>query len=435
MDRKSPKGKKGERIMTHEEYMAKRNELMAEAKAALDEGKVEEAKAARKSIEQLDAVFETAQAEAANLNALGNGIQKAGQPVAQQVILAAASADPAPMVTTASAKEQSEAKEETYRMAFAKTMMGNPLTDAESEAFADVNTKAFASVENKTSNNQVIIPTTMMQQIWIEMADLHPIIGEVDFTDVQGNLEIPKEASDISSAAWVDEDTKAESDTVGLTNVTLTGHELVKAITISWKLKTMSIDAFLSYITSKIAEKMGAAIANAIVNGFGVPGKSDTFKSQPYGIITRLKAEENTPQVLTYAKGGAVSYENITAALGKIKSGYMDGVKVYAKNSDIWNQLANITTTQKQPIFIPDPTGQTIGRLFGRPVMEEDAVPAGSFLLGNVRRSYVMNRNQNVSIYTEDHIKERATDYMGYAILDGDILTTKAFALIQEAAS
>ena len=320
-------------------------------------------------------------------------------------------------------------------------MMGKPLTDSESEVFSSVNPEAlgnnnvFASVENKASGNQVIIPTTMLQQIWAEMAELHPIIGEVDFTDVQGNLEIPKESADIGSAAWVDEDTPAASATVGFTNVTLTGHELVKAITISWKLKTMSIEAFLTYITTKIAEKMSAAIANAIVNGQGVPGQSDTFKAQPYGIITRLKAEASTPQVLTYAHGGAASYENITAAMSKIKSGYMDGVKVYAKNSDILNQLANITTLQKQPIFIPDPTGQTIGRLFGRPVIEEDAIPAGAFLFGNVRRSYVMNRNQNVSIYTEEHIKDRATDYMGYAILDGDILTTKAFALIEEAAS
>ena len=46
-----------------------------------------------------------------------------------------------------------------------------------------------------------------------------------------------------------------------------------------------------------------------------------------------------------------------------------------------------------------------------------------------------MNRSQDVSIYTEEHTLARTTDYMGYAILDGDLLTTKAFALIEEAAS
>lgn len=418
--------------MRYEDYKAKRDELMAKAKAALDDGKVDEAKAARKEIEDLDVAYETAQAEAANLNALENGAVKPANPVAPQAIQAAVSG---PAVTIQPKNDTAEAHETMYRTAFAKTILSKPLTDEEKTVFAQVNKDAFATVANKASDNQVVIPTTMKQEIWQEMAELHPIIGEVDFTDVPGNLEIPKETGNSGDAAWVDEDTAATSGTLSLSNITLAGHELVKAITVSWKLKTMSIDAFLTYITTKIAERMGAAIANAIVSGQGIPGVGDTFKAQPYGIITRLKGETNTPQVVTYTHGGSVAYANITAALGKIKSGYMDGVKIYAKNSDIWNQLANITTTQKQPIFIPDPTGQTIGRLFGREVVEEDAIPTGSFLLGNVRRAYVMNRNQDVSIYTEEHTLARSTDYMGYAILDGDLLTTKAFVLIEEAAS
>lgn len=417
--------------MRYEDYKTKRDELMAKAKAALDGGKVDEAKAARKEIEELDAAYEAAQAEMANLTALESGLAKPAAPVAPQAIVAATGS----AITVDPVVNTAEAREDMYRMAFAKTLMECSLSAEESEVFARVNQDAFATVANKASGNQVVIPTTMKQQIWEEMAELHPIINEVEFTDVPGKVEIPKETGNSGNASWVDEDTAATSGTLSLSNVTLDGHELVKAITVSWKLKTMSIDAFLTYITSKIAERMGAAIANAIVNGLGVPGQNDTFKAQPYGIITRLKAETNTPQVVTYTHGGSAGYANITTALGLIKSGYMDGVKIYAKNSDIWNQLANITTTQKQPIFIPDPTGQTIGRLFGREVLEEDAVPAGSFLIGNVRRSYVMNRSQDVSIYTEEHTLARTTDYMGYAILDGDLLTTKAFALIEEAAS
>lgn len=419
-------------MMKYEDYKAKRDELMAQAQAALDEGKVEEAKTARASIEELDAAYADAQAEAANLAALEGGLAKPAAPVAPQAIQAATAG---PAVAVAPVVDAAKAREEIYRVAFAKTLMQKPLTADESDVFAQVNLDAFASVANKAADNQVVIPTTMKQEIWQEMAEVHPIINEVDFTDVPGTLEIPKETGNSGDAAWVDEDTAATSGTLSLSHITLAGHELVKAIQVSWKLKTMSIDAFLSYITSKIAERMGAAIANAIVSGQGVPGVGDSFKAQPYGIITRLKAEASTPQVVTYTHGGSVLYTNITAALGLIKSGYMDGVKIYAKNSDIWNQLANITTTQKQPIFIPDPTGQTIGRLFGREVVEEDAIPEGSFLLGNVRRGYAMNRNQDVSIYTEDHVLARSTDYMGYAILDGDVLTTKAFVLIEEAAS
>ena len=55
-------------------------------------------------------------------------------------------------------------------------------------------------------------------------------------------------------------------------------------------------------------------------------------------------------------------------------------------------------------------------------------------LLGNVSRGYAMNINENVTLYQEDHVKPRATDYMTYAIVDGDVLTTKAFALLKKSA-
>ena len=61
--------------------------------------------------------------------------------------------------------------------------------------------------------------------------------------------------------------------------------------------------------------------------------------------------------------------------------------------------------------------------------MEDDEL-----LLGNVGRGYVMNINENVTLYQEDHVKARATDYMTYAIVDGDVLTTKAFALLKKSA-
>ena len=44
-----------------------------------------------------------------------------------------------------------------------------------------------------------------------------------------------------------------------------------------------------------------------------------------------------------------------------------------------------------------------------------------------------MNINENVSLYTEEHVKERTTDYMSYSIVDGTPITTKAFALVKEA--
>ena len=44
-----------------------------------------------------------------------------------------------------------------------------------------------------------------------------------------------------------------------------------------------------------------------------------------------------------------------------------------------------------------------------------------------------MNVNKEMSMTTEEHAKDRKTDYCGYAIMDGNALTTKAHALLKEA--
>ena len=34
-------------------------------------------------------------------------------------------------------------------------------------------------------------------------------------------------------------------------------------------------------------------------------------------------------------------------------------------------------------------------------------------------------------MHTEEHVKARTTDYMGYAIVDGDVYDSKAFAMLK----
>jgi HK97 family phage major capsid protein len=219
----------------------------------------------------------------------------------------------------------------------------------------------------------------------------------------------------------------------GFGELNLTGCELAKSIPISWKLRKMSIDAFIPYITSLLAEKMGAALAKAIVSGLGKPGTGDTFKPQPKGIVTALVAEQGTPQIIEYDDTDDLDYDKLAKAMGLIKSTYKNGAAIYATSTTIWNKLALIKDNQGRPLFIPDVTTDGgVGRIFGLPVKEEDSVADDAILFGNVARGYVMNVNENMTIYTEDHVKQRYTDYMSYAIVDGDVLTTKAFAYIRK---
>ena len=59
-------------------------------------------------------------------------------------------------------------------------------------------------------------------------------------------------------------------------------------------------------------------------------------------------------------------------------------------------------------------------------------MPADAVLLANMADGYACNVNEDITMYQEDHIKERTTDYMGYALIDGQPLTTKAFAYLKK---
>ena len=418
--------------MTHEQYLEKRNALFAEAQALLDEGKLDEAKAKEQEIKDLDAKYDEIATARANMQALNdNPVVKPLENLGTNVVGGTSLGGVATNDNTVDEKE-------VYKTAFAKAMMGQRLTAEERTVLDKVNDdfrRTNQAAMQTTSEAALLIPETIRDGIWREMGELHPILADLQMTFVPGDFTIIKEKDDsleTDAAAYDEDDVVGDDDTVSLAEINLSGCELAKAVTVSWKAKKMTIDAFLTYITTKIAEKMGNALAKWVVSGRGKPGVGDTFKAEAYGIRTRILAEDNTPQVLTYSDDDPIDYTKMTAAMAKMKSGYYKGAAIYATNDMIWNKLANIVDKEGRPMFVPDVTSGGVGRFFGLPVKEEDAIPAGEILIGNVAKGYVMNANENISMYQEDHVKARKTDYMGYAIVDGDVLTTKAFVLIQE---
>ena len=401
--------------MNREQYLAKRNELLTTMKAALEACDAEKAKETGAAIEKLDTDYADLAREAANLAAL----QAAGIP-------AGAPVNPAP---AAHVDTEPEAEEKVYANAFAKFMMGQGLTDVEQAIMDKINAPRAAMTE---ADHSVLVPHTLRAGIWEEIGKAHPIIARLARTAVPGDLDILVETDSGDDAAWYDEETAVADGTTKQVIVTLKGNELAKAIPVSWKLKKMSIPEFLAYIAKKLADKMGNALAEAVMNGKGQPGTEDTFKGQPKGILTALAAEASTPQIITYTAADGIKYATLTSLMAKVKSGYLSGAEFYATNNTIWTQLATIVDSTGRPMFIPDVTNGTVGKLFGIPVYEEDSVADGDVVLANVAQGYVMNVNEDVSMYFEDHVKARTTDYMAYSLIDGMPITTKAFALLSK---
>lgn len=415
--------------MTVEEYRNRRNELMSAATDAVHSGNVEIAAERRAEVEALDARFDAEQRELTNLAALEGReiiditIPRGGAPVPQSL--------------TPVARLQAERDEDAiYREAFAHTLMGFRLPSEEAEIFDRVNHSLAPDIQNATqtaATHTVVIPKTLVDAIWKEMGELHPILNAVPKTFVKGKLSYPYETVSGDNASFYDEDTEVTEGSFTISALDLDGYELAKALKISWKLQKMSIDSFLAYVASLVAEKMANALAAAIVSGRGVAGANDNWKSQPQGIITALDAESSTPQEITWTPtSDEVTYLKITSLMSKIRSGYAAGAVIYAKNDFIWNTLANIKDSNGRPYFIADVMSGGVGRLFGHVVYEEDAIPSDAMLLANVGQGYLMNVQEDISLLQDEHMTKRTTTYMGYAILDGKVRTTKAFAYLKK---
>lgn len=409
-------------------YEAKRNGLYAEAEALVTEGKIEEANAKMEEIKNLDKSFEDSCVAKANLEAIKDKAVVADFADKVVDVNNLKPAEKTGVEDKAQNKEQS-----VYKNAFGKNLLGIALDKNEQEIFDKVNS-SFENATQSAATHTVLIPESVRDGIWKEIGNLHPILGDLAMTFVKGDLTITTETNSGATGAFYDEATGTADGELSFGQINLTGCELAKAVTISWKLKKMSIDQFLAYIQTHIAEKMADGLAYGVVSGKGKPSAQETFKPEPKGILTVLGAEANTPQILTFDEAtDLLDYDKITDVFAKIKSGYLSGAFFYAKNTMIFGRLAKIKDENGQPIFVSDPTGAGVGRIFGILIKEDDTIPENALLLANVAKGYACNVNENMTMYQEDHVKARTTDYMGYAIVDGDVITTKAFVYLKKA--
>lgn len=418
--------------MTKEKYLEQRNALLAEVETLINESKTEEANAKMTEVEELDNKWEEIKLANANLNALKDNTKVADLENKSVNIEGGKKVDDIQ-------KDVLVDEAKAYEIAWAKVMQGKKLEAKEQEVFDKVNAEFQNDYTHDTGNTPTLIPQTVVAGIWKRAEEIYPLLADVKKYNVRGTLTINKHtAIDAGDAAWYDEATATADEQNTFGQLTLTGCELSKAITVTWKMRSMAVEEFIPYIKNELGERVGVALGTSVAVGKGKPGEGQTFKPEPLGIETALLAEDNTPQVVTYNPTAAtpdpLAYADFTAAIGKIHSSYLGGSAIYANNATIWGQLANLTDTLGRPLFIPDLTSGGVGRMFGMVVKADAGVTADSVIIGNPNKGYVLNTNEPMSLATEEHVKARTVDYAAYAIVDGAPLDTKAFALIKKSA-
>lgn len=397
--------------MNKEKYLEMRTAMLDEAQNLINEGKIEEAATKRKEIEKLDVDFEEASKEQANLDALN----KENENVTDMKNLS---------VEEGGLKAVDKTEKNNvvnYEDVFAKAALQRDLNEDEVNLFNQMNPENVYT--HNTINTEIVIPETVIGGIIDTMKELHPILADVVPTRIKGTVKYVKRTGiPAGDADYYDEATPTADEENKFGELTLNGKELSKAVTVTWKLQAMAVADFIPFITRELGERMGVAKAKAFVKG-----KGDA--KYPQGVVTAIEAEESTPQKVSY-KADGLTYKDITAAMAKIKSGYVSGAKIYANNATVWGTLANLMDGQGRPLFIPDVTVGGVGRIFGIPVMEEDAMGDGEILIGNMAAGYKENISEDMKLVTENHAKARTTDFVGYEVHDGGVIDEKAFAYL-----
>lgn len=413
--------------MKYKDYVEKRQSLLNEAQQLIDEGNLEEAETKMQEVTALDNQWDAIAEAQANMQALSdnqrmyNVQQLTGAQVADGTATGKVNLGIPAEGATDDMKQLYQS--EDYRNAWAKMMMGKPLSAAETDVVQKVN-----AYTHTTENTGVVIPKTVAAGIWDMIEELYPYWSDIQKTYVKGNYNalIGDESSE---AKWYDETTATEDGKEEVKELSLTGCELSRAITVSWKLREMSVEDFIPYIQRKMARKMGAGLGYGATHGKGKPSASE-FKPEPLGVVTALEKESDKPQVVEYT-AGALTYKDLTTARAKVSVGANE-LKIYANSATIWGELANVMDGNGKPLFIPDPVNNGIYRILGMEVKEDDSFADGEILMSSPFVGYLANVNKDMSVMTEEHVKARTVDYCGYAIVDGGVTSTKAHALLKQ---
>lgn len=295
-----------------------------------------------------------------------------------------------------------------YRSAFLKRLQGKPLNEEEQRAM----TTAQESVGST-------IPTTTLNRIEEKLRQTSALFNQVEVLNIPGYLSIPQEKI-TNDASWVAENTASDDSDDTTDAINFGAYKLIRTISITAEVEAMSIDAFETYIVKKLSDKMAIAIENAILNGNG--------KGQPKGIL------QETLEKVEYAKGSTPSYATLCSLMAKLKSGYKPNSKFVMSSKMLWENIATITVGN-QLVFLPDPTGEFAGRIFGRPVIEDDYISDKKILLGNFEK-YTINFNKAIEVTSDESVEFRKGNkvYRALGLLDGKTVNTEAFVLLDESA-
>lgn len=288
-----------------------------------------------------------------------------------------------------------------YRSAWAKRMMGlstDKFTEEETRALGDaITTTATTFVEADAdtqgiNNAGLLIPTSLREELMENIFQVSPFLQDVRKLAVSGNVDLPYlYASD--DANWYGETSCTANEGIEFKNLKLTGFELAKDIEITWKAEEMTVDSFIGFLLEELSEKMGRALADAVLYGNG--------EGKPTGVLNGLDAVTDADPIQAIAKAKAqLSSKNKIGAIAYISEDVEDSI-VFTKDE-----------TGRYPYL------QGLPRVSSLEVKVDPFLKNKDIVVGNPKY-YILNEVRGISIDKEKDVKCRRVVYGAYGVFDG----------------
>lgn len=294
-------------------------------------------------------------------------------------------------------KENYRASEE-YRSAFLNNLMGRQLNEEQRAAFA------LAGVDP-------VIPESMQTSIITKVKEYAPILSEITLLNVNGTVKFAVEGT-VAGADLHTENAEITASTDSLVEVTLSTYEVTKLVQISDSVRTMTINAFESWLIDNLSESIAIKIESLIWNGTG--------SAQAKGINTITFDAAHKVEV---AKSASLTAQNVFDLFGKLKTGYARNAKIYMNRKTLFSDFLPLVDKSKNDLVVAN--GGTY-YVLGTPVELTDSIADHEAIMFDPKK-YVANMPENTNIKQSVDLRHNAYLYLGVAQFDGKPALEEAF--------
>lgn len=292
---------------------------------------------------------------------------------------------------------------------------GNDLNDVERTALAAMEQRAAFTVT--TSNTDKVVPVELKNEIISLIDNSTALFSDVTRDTIPGQYELVRHKSITKGDAAKTAEGAAPTDEEQnvFDRITLTGDEIKKTVKLSRKMMVQSLDSFRTYINREVSARCGVAGDKIVLA---------KLVDSTLGMAAGNK--------INVAKAGTLTKADVMKALSLLKTygnPAAKGVRIYANQSTIWNQIAAIEDATKRSYFIDerddDPTVK--GRIFGSIVKLEDNLEDGVIMLGypDLFRSNLFDGPVVEAVTLPDGSWNTAIN--GYMLYDGGLAVPESF--------